>query len=430
MTDRQAPLSDDELLSAYLDGELAGEELARAERLVAEQPGSRQWLAELRALGEGLRALPRSHLGEGFPERVLRKAERQLLSESQVPLASPADSSPARWRNKRPWIYAAASLAAGLLVAVAGWPHRSAEHPASDLAAGSAGEADRGVIDKLAGNAPTPKRKMLRDGAQQPLAASAPASAMPPNAEPEEAASKAATASKPAITAAAPENPTGLRAALAQWGLAPQDADEIVEQLDVQLLIRAPLIQGAPSNHQPPAARPLTVWSCSVDADSLEHDRLGRVLAQHEVRVLEQRSLSLALTGATNAVSANPPAANPPATSPPASHAPAMAMLVAGSPDQLDAALADIRSRPDTFRQLTDLGRKSLGRAPGAEPAVAAGISKGRKLAPAQHAAQRVELFILRCAEPVSPASPQAPGPKASGKAAKLAPAEPGAGEK
>ncbi len=40
--------TDDELLSAYLDGELSGEELLRAERLLAERPECRQLVDELR----------------------------------------------------------------------------------------------------------------------------------------------------------------------------------------------------------------------------------------------------------------------------------------------------------------------------------------------------------------------------------------------
>ncbi|HEY5313561.1 MAG TPA: hypothetical protein VIK18_13630, partial [Pirellulales bacterium] len=264
MTDHQTPLSDDELLCAYLDGELAGDELARAERLLAEQPASRQLLAELRALGDGLRALPLGQLGEGFPQRVLRKAERQLLSESHVSTAHPADKPPARWRNKRPWIYAAASLAAGLLVAVVSLPHRSTKSPAA--------AAEHAAADQFAHHAP--------ESAYPAAAASSPS----------------ALAAKPSSAPVPPEQQVGLQVALTQLGLVPVDAKAIALQLEL-------------SEAQAPATQPLAVWSCIVDADTLEHDSLERVLARHELRVVEQWPLSLEGTTTADAAGARSPAA-------------------------------------------------------------------------------------------------------------------------
>ena len=147
MTDDQAPLSGDELLSAYLDGELSGEDLARAEKLL-EQPENRQLLADLKALGDELRGLPRARLGDDFAQRVIRKAERQVLAGSQkiaaiaekrpamvaaLRTAPPpaAAKAPSRTRSRRPWIYAGAAMAAGLLVALVSWPHQTAQHLAT-----------------------------------------------------------------------------------------------------------------------------------------------------------------------------------------------------------------------------------------------------------------------------------------------------------
>lgn len=72
--------TDDELISAYLDGELSGEELLRAERMLEERPECRQLVEELRAIGGGLRDLPRYSLDDDFADRVLRRAEREMLS--------------------------------------------------------------------------------------------------------------------------------------------------------------------------------------------------------------------------------------------------------------------------------------------------------------------------------------------------------------
>ena len=72
MTD---PLQD-EMLSAYLDGELTAEEQAEVERRLAEEPESRQLLEELRAMSGAIQAMPRHKLGEEFRDQVLRRAER------------------------------------------------------------------------------------------------------------------------------------------------------------------------------------------------------------------------------------------------------------------------------------------------------------------------------------------------------------------
>jgi anti-sigma factor RsiW len=139
-------IPDDELLSAYLDGELSEDERARVEQLLAEQPEARQLLDELRALSGGFEALPRHRLEADFASRVLRAAERELLADDSpgdAPAASPqsaASSSndvaassarddsirPAerqahkfdwkRWR--RPLAWAGAAMAAGLLLMV------------------------------------------------------------------------------------------------------------------------------------------------------------------------------------------------------------------------------------------------------------------------------------------------------------------------
>lgn len=139
-------IPDDELLSAYLDGELSEEERARVEQLLAEQPEARQLLDELRALSGGFEALPKHRLEVDFASRVLRAAEREMLAgdpPGEMPAASPrsaassssevADSStrdhalrpaareahPFDWKRwRRPLAWAGAAMAAGLLLMV------------------------------------------------------------------------------------------------------------------------------------------------------------------------------------------------------------------------------------------------------------------------------------------------------------------------
>jgi hypothetical protein len=160
------PIPDDELLSAYLDGELSEADRARAERLLAEQPEARQLLEDLRAIRGGFEGLPAHRLEQDFPARVLRGAEREMLADesSQAADEAPAEGhrsaiapSPpaagqapegqaaegqaprslqrsftiARWR--RPMAWAGLALAAGLLLMVFD-RNRQAPNPRDQLA--------------------------------------------------------------------------------------------------------------------------------------------------------------------------------------------------------------------------------------------------------------------------------------------------------
>jgi hypothetical protein len=75
--------SENELLSAYLDGELTADERAEVERLLAANPAAREALDELRAMSATLQALPRRELGEDLGRQVLREAQRRKLSQGE-----------------------------------------------------------------------------------------------------------------------------------------------------------------------------------------------------------------------------------------------------------------------------------------------------------------------------------------------------------
>ncbi len=70
-------VSENELLSAYLDGELAAEEQAEVERLLAESQEARQLLDQLRTLGATLRSMPQHKLDEDLSRRVLKLVLRR-----------------------------------------------------------------------------------------------------------------------------------------------------------------------------------------------------------------------------------------------------------------------------------------------------------------------------------------------------------------
>ena len=83
---------ENELLSAYLDGELTAAEQVEVERLLAASPAARQLLEELRALSSTLQTLPQHKLGEDISQRVLRIAERRMLTEPAAPGELPVPS--------------------------------------------------------------------------------------------------------------------------------------------------------------------------------------------------------------------------------------------------------------------------------------------------------------------------------------------------
>jgi hypothetical protein len=128
---------DEELLSAYLDGELSADERLRVEHSLAESPASRQLLDELRSIRTSLQRIPRARLGHDFADQVLREAEKEVLSvtagadgdalesdRERPNVVSPIArvemaEEPGRisWRRlRRPVIWASLTLAAGLLI--------------------------------------------------------------------------------------------------------------------------------------------------------------------------------------------------------------------------------------------------------------------------------------------------------------------------
>jgi negative regulator of sigma E activity len=79
----------EELLSAYLDGELPAEQQARVERWLAESSKHRRMFDDLQAIRRELQSLPQQSLDAAFSQRVLA-AIRQRAEESES--AAPADA--------------------------------------------------------------------------------------------------------------------------------------------------------------------------------------------------------------------------------------------------------------------------------------------------------------------------------------------------
>lgn len=119
---------DRELLSAYLDDMLAGNELSAVESLLKSDESARQYLSALRAQSSSLSAMPMSRLPSGFANRVLAAARTEAASQGLPPDhfvvqsigTTKSEIASDKWliRNRRhfEWL---TSLAAGVMICVA-----------------------------------------------------------------------------------------------------------------------------------------------------------------------------------------------------------------------------------------------------------------------------------------------------------------------
>ena len=83
-------LPQNELFSAYLDGELTAAEQAEVERVLAASPDARQLLEELRALSATLQALPQQ------PSHSMRSNTACLTANRAATSRSPSPPKPRR----------------------------------------------------------------------------------------------------------------------------------------------------------------------------------------------------------------------------------------------------------------------------------------------------------------------------------------------
>ncbi len=121
-----SPFSD-ELISAYLDGELTAEEQARVEKQLRDDAELRRMCDELRVLRFTLQSMPVAEPAHDLADRVLRQAERRMLTgdEGAARITTPRTTARQRGpagspllRNWRVVAVAVASLAALLLLAL------------------------------------------------------------------------------------------------------------------------------------------------------------------------------------------------------------------------------------------------------------------------------------------------------------------------
>ena len=89
----QQPFND-ELISAFLDGETTPEEQARVEERLMDSVEDRHLFEDLKALGQRMQSLPQEQLGKDLTSQILRRAERRMLEVEADTTADEDDSPP------------------------------------------------------------------------------------------------------------------------------------------------------------------------------------------------------------------------------------------------------------------------------------------------------------------------------------------------
>jgi hypothetical protein len=215
---------ENELFSAYLDGELTAEEQAEVEKLLATSPAARQLLDELRALSSSLQALPTYQIGEDISQQVLRLAAQGKLDQhiaAEGPKEAGEQPEGPVWRamvrrltRPRNWVWAGIAVAVALLLMVmqSDWlsepvgreiametemedASRAASQPAATMEAGEAADAE--MVPEYPPEAELAPREMKRGRTDLVAGKPGPRDAM----------------FAPAPAASAPATPPALRAA-------------------------------------------------------------------------------------------------------------------------------------------------------------------------------------------------------------------------
>lgn len=320
---------ENELLSAYLDGELTAAEQAEMEHLLAGSPEARQLLDEFRALSATLQSLPAQTLGVDLSQDVLRVAEGRMLAEParpDEPLAT-AGAETFSWR----WLARRLVRPRNLV-----WPAVAAAAAVLMLLNPGAQERDPGGG----------RRQVALEEAGTPQApASAPAEASGERAKREPAIMRAADAKAPPEgVAPAPEKPA-IRAPA-----------EIRKMESSPGKMKSPVASSAPSEDKAgesvgkAAGKAVFVVRCEVTPEALARGALEKVLASHR------------MTGSRDVT---------PLEGTPADPTRSRFVEVEGTLAQIEAAVKDLESQPGTFLAVSRSGAASADGVGRAKPATA-----------------------------------------------------------
>ncbi len=177
----------DQLISAYLDGELSAEEHARVEQLLIGSAEARQLVEELKAIRAGLQSLPRHQLEPDFAQQVLRRAEQAAKSPAAQSESKAAileghdywDIKPSVFRSKRGIAWSIVAVAAAVIIMVATRSDDQAGRQVAQQPAKEARQATR--VQSTEGKVGQQSEADRREPQMQPSVAAAPSVARDEN---------------------------------------------------------------------------------------------------------------------------------------------------------------------------------------------------------------------------------------------------------
>jgi len=138
---------DDELLSAYVDGELTAAERSQVEARLRNDPAAAALVEELRSLSSTIKSLPRETLGRDLRAGVLAEVEQARADlERHGPATLPMEPVD-RWQGiRRALVWSALAIAATVVVAV--FQPAEVEQEGRDLARAEKREAEVEQLDR------------------------------------------------------------------------------------------------------------------------------------------------------------------------------------------------------------------------------------------------------------------------------------------
>lgn len=333
-----------ELLSAYLDGELDAAEQANVERLLAADPAARQLLDDLRALSVTLQALPQEKIGEDLSGVVLRTAARRVLLEGAPGETedAPPESVPSgrsvfhRFFNARGLAWAGIAVAFAVVITIF---EQHQDGPAADKDARQVALATpkpEKSAEEHEGLPPT--IQAARDSVVE--------SAKPPAAPVEEIAG---TAEEPSAKSFATKS--AKRAALPKAPPAPSDA------------IRANnAMSGRPAaaDKKAPADKEVLVVRCDVTPEAVARKTFDKLLAANGIarrRQLELEDLDndtkTNVDGAVQEGGDKEKWRKDAEIAPPPESGKVNLIYVEATPEQIEATLAALAARPKDFSNIS-----------------------------------------------------------------------------
>ncbi|MGW8256721.1 MAG: anti-sigma factor family protein, partial [Thermoguttaceae bacterium] len=279
---RMSNIPEDELLSAYLDGELNGAELAQVEQLLSRSASARELLEELRALSAEVKSLPVEKLDEDLSKSVLRIVEqkRKKATSESAPSADFAEtpereSTVVYWsrtilhrlNNPRIWAWEAVIVAVALLLLFF--------NPQQEMAPRQ-GEAARREIALKEQNEKLPSAVAPRSS----ITVGAPATAA---TELSAETSKVAAANKPASMESLSRRRSSLseKPAMARRVKLADTSTELKSKSQISAAL--PAEKSQQSFAQAPASAQILVVHCDISEEARKNQAFDKLLAENKL---------------------------------------------------------------------------------------------------------------------------------------------------